>query len=58
MLHDVVHFREKNEFRYIRHASLHKMNITFCSEQGKDENKLVVLNLDEVEPKLVTVIKG
>jgi len=43
VIHDVTRYREDNQYRYIRHASLREHTILFCAELGKDSNKLVVI---------------
>lgn len=43
--------------RYIRHASFRNDTFIFCSEQGKEENKLVIVSLKD-EPKILAEIKG
>jgi hypothetical protein len=38
---DIVEFCDKDEYRYVRHASLNGDQVAFVSEQGKDLNKIV-----------------
>jgi len=38
---DIQEFCERNEFRYVRHASLNGDQFAFVSELGKHENKIV-----------------
>ena len=56
-MQNVERHRENNHYRYIRHAVIRKNLIAFCSEIGKSESKLVVLDAMQ-EFKIVFEVKG
>ena len=41
---EVLEFCERNEYRYVRHASLNGERMAFISEQGHHLSKIVVFN--------------
>lgn len=41
---DITCFRDNNEFRYIRHASIRDDLIVACCELGKELNKIIIIN--------------
>jgi len=56
---DIQEFCENNEYRYVRHASLHGDQIAFVSEQGKNLNKIVTFKLSSgLVTNLVEVVGG
>jgi hypothetical protein len=60
IVHDVTFFREKDNFRYTRHASIRGSRVVFCSEQGKENNKIVAFDLNESngEVRLIGELEG
>jgi hypothetical protein len=57
VVHDIHLYKEKNEYRYIRHAAIYGDKIAFCSEIGKLESKISVLSLND-EYTILKEMKG
>ena len=47
VVHDLTFFLENNNYRYTRHASVRGNRVVFCSELGKEKNKIVAFELNE-----------
>lgn len=60
VVQDVTFFREDNNYRYTRHASIRGSRVVFCSEQGKENNKIVAFELNESngEIRLIGELQG
>ncbi len=60
IVHDITYFRENNNYRYVRHASIRGNRVVFCSELGKENNKIVTFELNEQngEIRLIGEISG
>ena len=58
VVQDVTYFREDNRYRYVRHASVRGDRVVFCSELGKDSNKIVVFEVVQGEVKVIGEIAG
>ena len=44
-MHDINELCERNDYRYIRHASIRGNLIAFCAELGKHKSKVVIMEL-------------
>jgi hypothetical protein len=44
---DILEFCEKNEYRYIRHATIRENHVAFCSELGKEKSKIVAFRVQD-----------
>ena len=60
VVQDFTFFREDNNYRYTRHASIRGSRVVFCSEQGKENNKIVAFELNESngEIRLIGELQG